>query len=185
VGHQRLQLVGLDDAYTGHADRSQALKGLRSDLPVIGLSHIAEEADALWEEGVPLVFSGHTHAGQVTVARLHELSVGKLAGHKYIHGLYGSRGAQDPKGAVYVGAGVGAAVVPLRLGERAKREVAFFELGEQPGAFDEHHQEQPPHQGRVPSLKTKERRAQAVLRKKQKRERRNGNGAGTGADFNR
>jgi len=176
IGHQRLQIVGLDDAYTGHADRRAALKGLRSELPVIGLSHIGEEADGLWEAGVPLVFSGHTHAGQITVARLHELSVGRLAGHKYIHGLYGSRGAQDPKGAVYVGAGVGAAVVPLRLGERAKREVAFFELGTQPGAFDEHHQEQAAYQGRKPSPKTLERRAQAVLRKQERRERRNGNG---------
>ena len=185
IGHQRLQVVGLDDAYTGHADLREALKGLRRDLPVIGISHIAEEADALWEAGVPIVFSGHTHAGQVTVARLHELSVGKLAGHKYIHGLYGSRGAQDPRGAVYVGAGVGAAVVPLRLGERAKREVAFFELGTQPGAFDEHHQEQAAHQGRVPSLKTKERRAEAVRRKHERRERKNGdgNGAGNGAGF--
>ena len=181
VDGQRLQIVGLDDAYTGHADRRQALKGLRKDLPVIGLSHIGEEADALWEAGVPLVFSGHTHAGQVTVARLHELSVGKLAGHKYVHGLYGSRGCDDPNGAVYVGAGVGAAIVPLRLGERAKREIAFFELGEQPGAFDEHHREQEAHPGRIPSNKTKERRALAVLKKRQRRERRNGNGAGTGA----
>jgi predicted MPP superfamily phosphohydrolase len=184
VGNQRLQVVGLDDAYTGHADRRHALRGLRADLPVIGLSHIAEEADALWESGVPLVFSGHTHAGQVTVARLHELSVGKLAGHKYIHGLYGSRGTEDPKGAVYVGAGVGAAIVPLRLGERAKREVAFFELGTQPGAFDEHHQEQAAHPGRVPSTKTKERRAQAVLRKRERRERKNGNGATKGTGLN-
>jgi len=143
---------------------------------VIGLSHIAEEADALWEAGVPLVFSGHTHAGQVTVARLHELSVGRLAGHKYIHGLYGSRGTEDPKGAVYVGAGGGAAIVPLRVGERAKREGAFFELGMPPGAFEEHHQEQPAHPGRVPSNKTKERRSEAVRRKQERRERRNGNG---------
>ena len=177
VGHQRLQLVGLDDAYTGHADQREALKGLRADLPVIGLSHIGEEADALWAGGVPLVFSGHTHAGQITVARLHELSVGKLAGHKYVHGLYGSRGTDDPRGAVYVGAGVGAAVVPLRLGERAKREVAFFELGEQPGAFHEHHGEQVAHPGRKPSAKKKERRAQAVRRKNEKRQRKNGNGA--------
>jgi predicted MPP superfamily phosphohydrolase len=178
VGHQRLQIVGLDDAYTGHTDRRQALKGLRSDLPVIGLSHIGEEADGLWEAGVPLVFSGHTHAGQITVARLHELSVGKLGGHKYIHGLYGSRDVGNRQGAVYVGAGVGAAIVPLRVGERAKREVVFFELGEQPGAFDEHHGEQPAHPGRAPSQKTKQRRALAVIRKQERRERRNGNGGG-------
>ena len=178
IGHQPLQVLGLDDAYTGHASQRDALKGLKSNLPVIGLSHIAEEADALWEHGVPLVFSGHTHAGQITVARLHELSVGKLAGHKYIHGLYGSRAAEEPQGAVYVGAGVGAAIVPLRLGERARREVAFFELGVQPGAFDEHHHEQAAHRGRKPSPKTKERRAQSVLRKQERRARRNGNGAG-------
>jgi choline dehydrogenase-like flavoprotein len=84
---------------------------------------------------------------------------------------------------VYVGAGVGAAVVPLRLGERAKREVAFFELGEQPGAFDEHHQEQSAHPGRAPSPKKKEKRAKAVLKKREKRERRNGNGAGDLTDL--
>ncbi len=178
IRRQAVQVLGLDDAYTGHASQRDALKGLKSNLPVIGLSHIAEEADALWERGVPLVFSGHTHAGQITVARLHELSVGKLAGHKYIHGLYGSRAAHEPKGAVYVGAGVGAAVVPLRLGERAQREVAFFELGAQPGAFDEHHEEQDAYRGRKPSQKRKERRAQAVVRKRERRARRSGNDNG-------
>ena len=177
--HQPLQIVGVDDAYTGHASWRDAVKGLRKDLPVIGLSHIAEEADALWSGGVPIVFSGHTHAGQVTVARLHELSVGKLAGHKYVHGLYGSRHqAENPEGAVYVGAGVGAALVPLRLGERAQREVAFFELGVQPGAIDEHHEEQSAMTGRRPSSRTRERRALAVLKKRMRRERRHGNGNG-------
>ncbi len=89
--HERLQVVGLDDAYTGHARRDEAVKGLRHDLPSIGLSHIAEEADGLWRHGVPLVLSGHTHGGQVTLARLHELAVGMIGGHKYVHGLYGSR----------------------------------------------------------------------------------------------
>src|SRR5678809_1199235 len=136
--HERLQVVGLDDAYTGHARRDEAVKGLRHDLPTIALSHIAEEADGLWRHGVPLVLSGHTHAGQVTLARLHEFAVGKLAGHRYVHGLYGSRRAHpELAGAVYVGAGIGAAVVPLRLGERGQREVALFELGHEPGAFPE------------------------------------------------
>src|SRR5215475_1375291 len=138
--HERLQVVGLDDAYTGHARRDEAVKGLRHDLPAIGLSHIAEEADGLWRHGVPLVLSGHTHAGQVTLARLHELAVGRMAGHKYVHGLYGSRGQERlASGAVYVGAGIGAAVLPLRLGDRGQREVALFELGHSPGSFKEHH----------------------------------------------
>jgi len=172
--HQQLQVLGIDDAYTGHGEWREATKGLRDDLPVIGLSHIAEEADALWTQGVPLVLSGHTHAGQITIARLHELAVGKLAGHKYVHGLYGSRApTQDEKiGAVYVGAGVGAAVMPLRLGERARREVTFFELGHSAGSFLEPHEEQPALPGRKPSEKTKKRRQRAVAKKRAKRQKR-------------
>lgn len=167
---QALQLVGLDDAYTGHADRARALKGLRTDLPTLGLSHIAEEADRLWPAGVPFVLSGHTHAGQVTLAKLHELSIGRLAGHKYVHGLYGDRRAPCPKGTVYVGAGIGAAVIPLRLGDRGKRELTVFELGQEPGAFAEHHTEQTPLPGRVPSAAVREKRHLAVQKKHDHRE---------------
>lgn len=160
--HQRLQIVGLDDAYTGHADALRACQGLRSDLPTLGLSHIAEEADHLWQLGVPLVLSGHTHAGQITVARLHELTSGKLAGHRYVHGMYGQRRGE---GAVYVGAGIGAAVLPFRLGERARREVALFELGTQPGSLLEHHGEQVALAGRKPTAELRARRHAAVKKK--------------------
>jgi len=175
--HERLQVIGLDDAYTGHARRDEAVKGLRHDIPSIALSHIAEEADGLWRHGVPLVLSGHTHAGQVTLARLHEFAVGRLAGHRYVHGLYGSRrhagqrATEDPAGAVYVGAGIGAAVVPFRFGDRGKREVTMFELGCEPGDFVEHHAEQEPLKGRKPTQRTIARRAAAVVRKRLRRER--------------
>lgn len=166
--HQRLQIVGLDDAYTGNANIVRACKGLDTRRPTIGLSHIAEEADALWDRGVPMVFSGHTHAGQVTLARLHEFILGRVVGHKYVHGLYGSRRG-DRQGAVYVGAGIGAAVVPIRLGKRARREVAMFELGTRLGAFDEHHDEQDPSPGRPPSADVRHKRVVAAQRKSAKR----------------
>jgi len=178
IRNERLQVVGLDDAYTGHARRDEAVKGLRRDLPVIALSHIAEEADGLWRYGIPLVLSGHTHGGQVTLARLHELAVGMIAGHKYVHGLYGSRlhanhrRIDEPSGAVYVGAGIGAAVVPFRIGERGRREVTMFELGCEPGDFVEHHSEQEPMAGRKPTPETVARRAAAVVKKRLRRERR-------------
>lgn len=164
---QKFQLVGLDDAYTGNADVDAAVKGMSQKIPTLGLSHIAEEADALWRHGVPMVLSGHTHAGQVTVAKLHELAIGKFAGHRYVHGLYGSR--SGPTGAVYVGAGIGASVIPFRIGERGKREIAVFELGTAPGAFDEHHGEQPPLPGRKPTEQQKAKRAAAVLHKEERR----------------
>jgi uncharacterized protein len=168
---QRLQVLGLDDAYTGHADRERATKGLRTDIATLGLSHIAEEADRLWPKGVSLVLSGHTHAGQVTLAKLHELAIGRIAGHKYIHGLYGTRKAgQSPGGAVYVGAGIGAAVMPLRIGERARREVAVFELGNALQVESEHHTEQVPFPGRAPSPELVAKRKAAVAKKRAKRE---------------
>lgn len=176
LGHQPLQVVGLDDAYTGHADREAAVRGLRRDLPSIALSHIAEEADALWRHGVPLVLSGHTHAGQVTLARLNEIALGKISGHRYVHGLYGTRAVEEERGAVYVGAGIGASVMPLRIGDRGQREIALFELGTAPGAIEEHHEEQAPLSGREPSEKTKLKRAFAVEKKRLQRERRAGKG---------
>ena len=155
------------------ADTSRAAKATQADLTVVGgAGHV----------GIPLVLSGHTHGGQVTLARLHEFAVGKIAGHRYVHGLYGSRRhtnhktRPEPEGAVYVGAGIGAAVVPFRLGERGKREVTIFELGCEPGDFVEHHAEQEPMRGRKPTERTIARRAAAVIRKRLRREQRAANG---------
>jgi len=166
---QPLQIVGLDDAYTGHARPDKAVAGLRRDLPTLALSHIAEQADLLWPHGVPLVLSGHTHGGQITLARLNEITLGKIGGHKYLHGLYGSRLANDNAGAVYVGAGIGAAMMPFRIGERGQREVTVFELGVSPGDFDEHHETQEPLPGRDISFAKMNRRMAKVARKHQRR----------------
>ena len=174
---QKLQIVGLDDAYTGHADREAATRGLSRHLPTLGLSHIAEEADALWTHGIPLVLSGHTHAGQITLARLHELAIGRVGGHKYVHGLYGTRSTPTsvpgtPTGAVYVGAGIGASVMPVRLGERGRREATLFDYGTRVGSFDEHHREQAPLPGRKPTEAEMEKRRKKVADKARRRERR-------------
>ena len=168
---QKLQVVGLDDAYTGHADRISAMKGLEPDTATLGLSHIAEQADAMWDGGVPMVLSGHTHAGQVTLAKLHEFVLGRIIGHRYIHGLYGTRGEpQDVRGCVYVGAGIGSAVMPVRMGDRARREVTIFELGHDRRDYDEHHAEQAPAPGRAPSReKTQQRHVQAQLKSERRR----------------
>jgi hypothetical protein len=173
VRGQRLQLVGVDDAYTGHARCDKAVAGLRRDLPSLALSHIAEEADHLWSYGIPLVLSGHTHGGQITLARLHEITLGRIAGHKYVHGLYGSRQANDNAGAVYVSAGIGAAVMPFRIGEHGKREVTVFNLGVAPGEVDEHHEEQRPLQGRpISSAKLRRRMAKVARRRARRANRR-------------
>jgi len=172
IRRQRLQIVGLDDAYTGHALIEKAVTGLRRDLPTLALSHIAEEADQLWKHGIPLVLAGHTHGGQITVARLHEIALGKIGGHKYVHGLYGTRQPRRGAvvtGAVYVGAGIGASVMPIRIGERGKREIAIFEFGRRPGEFEEPDREKAPLAGRALSPRKMRRRAEKVVRRRARR----------------
>ncbi len=143
---QQLQVLGLDDGCTGHADAALAVRSLDPSLPTLGLSHIGEEADLLWEHGVSLVLSGHTHSGQVSYGGLHRLTVGSHPNVRYVHGLYGCREGLRAPGALYVSAGIGAAVVGVRLGERARREVAAFDIGVPPAHLraDEHHAEQEP-----------------------------------------
>lgn len=171
LGGQQLQVVGIDDAYTGHADLAQAVKGLDPHIPVLGLSHIAEMADKMWQFGIPLVLSGHTHGGQITVARFHEMTLGKLAGHRYVHGMYGTRDHPE-LGAVYVGAGIGASLFPVRLGVEGQREIAIFELGASLGAFPEPLDEQNGLRGRKPSRGKRLKRLLKVERLKLRRARR-------------
>lgn len=125
IKNDYLQIIGLDDAYTKNDDLTKATKKMKKNLASIGLSHIPEGCEGLWQKGIPFVLSGHTHGGQITVAGLHELILKKVIGHKYIHGIY-----EEDEGhrMLYVSAGIGSAVMPIRLGENGKREVAIFDL---------------------------------------------------------
>ena len=56
--------------------------------------------------------------------------------------------------------------------ERGRREIAIFELGHEPGSFDEPLPEQPPLAGRKPSAKKQYQRAAKVVLREQRRSRR-------------
>ena len=165
---QTLQLVGVDDAFTGHADVEAATKGLDRGAPALGLSHVGEEADALWHRGVPLVLSGHTHSGQIAVGSMHRMLMGHLAGHRYVHGLYGQRSGED-EGALYVSAGIGSSRFGLRIGERARPEIARVDRGVAPGSVDEPDAEQRPVHQRIISDAKLEKRHQSALKKQKAR----------------
>ncbi|MBE7454435.1 MAG: metallophosphoesterase [Kofleriaceae bacterium] len=129
---QRLQLVGLDDAYTGHADRQRALRGAARNVPTLGLSHIAEEADGLWASGVPFVLSGHTHGGQIFVPGLTDRIIDRM-GKRYRRGFYAvapddGDGGAGRRAQLYVTPGVGFSGVRVRAGDGTRAEVALFTL---------------------------------------------------------
>ena len=128
IKHQKIQLIGIDDSCTGNHNIKKAILGMNKKLPSIGLSHIGEEADILWKNNIPLVLSGHTHAGQIAIAGINKILVEKIAGYKYIHGFYNKKGSNPENASVYISAGIGSALIPIRIGKKSKREVTIFNL---------------------------------------------------------
>jgi predicted MPP superfamily phosphohydrolase len=93
------------------------------DDHAIGLSHHPAGAPDLWDRGVPLVLSGHTHGGQVHHPRWTPALFEKVEGTRHVTGMCGEPGRQ-----VYVCPGIGAAVVPWRAGTGARRSVAVLDV---------------------------------------------------------
>ncbi len=117
-----LAIVGVDDLTYARTDAARATEGL-AGRPAIGLSHHPAGAPALWERGVPLVLSGHTHGGQVHHPRWSPWLFSRLEGTPHVTGLCGEPGRQ-----VYVCPGIGGAVMPWRAGRGAVRTVAVLEI---------------------------------------------------------
>lgn len=64
-GRARLQLVGLEDMWSGLYDRETAFARVDRTLPTIVLSHNPDTIADLQRQPCDLVLCGHTHGGQV------------------------------------------------------------------------------------------------------------------------
>ena len=115
-----LALCGMDDSTTGHHDPERTTRGVRGAR--LGLSHNPDGAPDLWDEGVGVVLSGHTHGGQFHWKAVTP-GVYAALGTRYLSGTYAERG-----GTVYVNPGVGSSVLPWRVGKPARRTVALVDL---------------------------------------------------------
>lgn len=115
-----LALCGMDDSTTSHHDAEQATRGVRG--PRLGLSHNPDGAPELWEQGVGVVLSGHTHGGQLHWKAVTP-GVYAALGTRYLSGTYA-----ESAGTVYVNPGVGSSVLPWRMGKPAQRTVALLDL---------------------------------------------------------
>lgn len=114
-----LCIAGVGDLLEHTCDFDAALRGVRSDVPRIVLSHnpdAAEHPQLLHESTthprhrVDLMLSGHTHGGQVKLPILGRPIVPSRFGSKYAYGL--NAGPLCP---VLTTAGVGMSILPLRL----------------------------------------------------------------------
>lgn len=133
--HATLDLVGIDDAVTGHADPARAFRGLtgrrgRSNSRLV-LTHVPALADAAAPHGPALILAGHTHGGQVHIPRV-TAAISRRLGNHYLAGFYDIGGHHDQRerSLLYVNRGIGSSSVPIRAG--APAEVALLTLSAAP-----------------------------------------------------
>jgi len=111
---EKLALIGLDDIRAGHPFHSSfrhAVRGLDPSLPNITMCHKPYYFEEASEYDLDLVVSGHTHGGQIVLARVFNIVItpaALLSG--YVEGLYRLDRAQ-----MYVTRGIGMSGLPIRL----------------------------------------------------------------------
>ncbi|HOB13032.1 MAG TPA: metallophosphoesterase [Novosphingobium sp.] len=109
-----LLILGIDDAYSGHADVAAALaatKGL-SGVPV-AITHSPDITPRLPAE-IGTVLAGHTHCGQVVLPMIGSLA--PLFGYHVFDPHYQCGVVADAGRTVVVTAGLGSGSIPVRVG---------------------------------------------------------------------
>lgn len=111
-GDLRVNVCGVDDAYTGHDDLERALQGIDPAAFTLLLSHSPAPARRLAGRPVDLMLAGHTHGGQVRLPVIGALvAPGEGFFPEYDKGLF-------PLGEdrhLYIDSGLGTSILPIRL----------------------------------------------------------------------
>jgi len=115
-GGERLALTGLEDLEESKgADLDRALAGQSGDEPVrVLLCHHPDVVDSLPPGRFQLVLSGHTHGGQIVLPGLSALLARWMP--RRVRGDHPLPGG----GLLHVNRGIGALIVPLRVGSPAE-----------------------------------------------------------------
>ena len=115
-----LWIVGLDEDYHGRPDIAQAFAGMEPNAPALVMAHNPGEADLLTCRAC-VIFSGHTHGGQINVPFFTARQLRRIKAKNYRAGWYDVGQAR-----LYVNRGVGNTEVPFRF--RCPPEAALFIL---------------------------------------------------------
>ena len=116
----RMDLVGLDDYWSGALHPSRAYRDTDPDRAALVLAHNPDTLAELTGRRADLILSGHTHGGQIRIPLAGPLLV-PLHRTAFTKGLYraGTR-------TIYVNRGLGFVWYPLRFG--ARPEIALLTL---------------------------------------------------------
>ena len=113
-------ICGVDDPGEGDPDLGAALEGKVPGEPALLLCHHPDFFPVAVREGVVLQVSGHTHGGQVRLLGRAPMSHTRFG---YMEGLF-----REGESLLYVSRGVGAILLPLRLGAPAELPVLSFRV---------------------------------------------------------
>ena len=111
-------LAGVDDYMVGQTDLGSALRGSFPDEMKILLAHNPKILYRATRAQVDLIFSGHTHGGQI---KLRDDEKRLLSSRKLKNGLYRRKETQ-----IYITRGIGTVVLPVRYG--CPPEISLIEL---------------------------------------------------------
>ena len=115
-----LRIVGLDDDRYRRTDVLKAFLEVGVDEPTLVMAHNPALVEELAEREC-IVFSGHTHGGQVRVPVLTKREIRRIGAKHYAQGWY-----TVGKARLYVNRGLGQVGIPLRL--FCRPELALFTL---------------------------------------------------------
>ncbi|WP_261807829.1 metallophosphoesterase [Paenibacillus sp. N3.4] len=125
-GHERLQVVGIDEIFHGKPNLPLAMKGVGRDDFVLLLAHEPDFADTAISFPVDLQLSGHSHGGQIRIPFYGSIFIPDLA-QKYPMGLYTFA---DSEFHVYTNRGIGTTLFPIRF--NCRPEITVFDLETKP-----------------------------------------------------
>ncbi|MDQ6787580.1 MAG: metallophosphoesterase [Acidobacteriota bacterium] len=112
-------LAGVDDYMVGRTDLRSALRGSFPDEMKILLAHNPKILNRAARAEVDLIFSGHTHGGQIKLRDDEKRILPRR--RKFASGLYRRKDTQ-----VYITRGIGTVVLPVRYG--CPPEISLIEL---------------------------------------------------------
>lgn len=117
--HDDVDIVGLDDPWTGHVEPDRAFAEATAPLKLV-LAHAPESVPLVEGRGARLLMCGHTHGGQVASPWGPLVMAGRLS-KRWPHGLYDIDGMH-----MFVSRGLGFSDLPLRA--FAPPDVAIIDL---------------------------------------------------------
>lgn len=108
-----LRVGGVNDEYTKHADLPRTVKAMRAGPGSRVLLSHGPDVTAKMPSDISLILSGHTHCGQIRLP-----FVGALTYESNYGARYGCGFVREGPRRLFVSAGLGTSVLPLRLGAK-------------------------------------------------------------------